>query len=106
MTQNVAQILSAARALIQKPEHWTQHTFARDVSGEPVPAQSSAAFCWCTVGAIAKVTQGFLEAKAARDFLKKFTHVKLDRFNDSMTHKGVLDAFDRAIQEASEALLV
>ncbi len=99
MSQSVLQLLTQARALIQQPERWTQNTYARDVTGDPVDPRSTEAFCWCTIGAIAKVSEGQIVAQEARDHLVKTAmHVKLDRFNDTMTHRAVLEAFDKAIE--------
>lgn len=96
--QSVKQILTKARELIAEQTHWTRNTFARDHYGTEVGPTDSRATCWCSIGAIAKASDGAFESHAARVHLQKaMGGVKVDVFNDRMTHPSVLEAFDRAI---------
>lgn len=44
-------IVRAAREVIADIRNWTQGCNARDINRQPVSAYSSAAVCWCSVGA-------------------------------------------------------
>ncbi len=48
-------ILRSARALIAKPEGWTQGAGARDAQGDLVDHDAAEAFCFCPVAAIYRV---------------------------------------------------
>ncbi len=48
--------LRAAKALISKPEAWTQHSDARDAQRRKVSVRSPAAVCFCGYGALIRVT--------------------------------------------------
>ena len=45
-------ILIEARALIARPETWTQGAGARDADGEPIGVEHQDAVAWCATGAI------------------------------------------------------
>lgn len=92
--------LQQARALITKPEAWTQNMLARDSRGLRVPVDSPEAVCFCARGAIKRVggTQvevGWLESRA-KDML--------EIFNDRHSHEEVLALFDRGIVELQNYL--
>jgi hypothetical protein len=93
----VVEALSQARTVLADPTHWTRYALARDATGEMVDPGDPTATCWCMLGVLASL-QG---PSAAVGFLKEATVVPVPRFNDTMTHQGVLDAFDRAISSAS-----
>ena len=100
---SIKQLLIAARALIEKPEHWTQEVHARDSAGNKVSPNSSKAVCFCAHGALVRVfnkTYGLEEEKATA-YLKKQTGTAIWTFNDSHTHEEVLNVFDKAIASAS-----
>lgn len=44
--------LTVARSLIEKPENWTQHAFARDAHGGRINVNSPNAKCFCLAGAL------------------------------------------------------
>lgn len=98
------EILEKARALITDPKHWTRGKFARDTCGSSVSVDSSTATCFCTVGAVyrvsASVTVGHHEAldllANELDQLGRPSR-SIPTFNDSSTHEQVLALFDRAI---------
>ena len=99
--QSVKQVLTKAKALIQQPENWTQNAFARNQSGQLTSVHDTTTTCWCSLGAINKVTTDSQEQREAKHHLRTamFNH-KIEEFNDSMTHKAVMEAWDRAIQTA------
>lgn len=102
------QVLIDARELIANPMHWTQHDFAKDADGKPVAMHTAiggnagGAVCWCSLGALIKVTAGELspEFVNARFQLRRFMELDIARFNDTRTHAEVLAAFDKAIDNA------
>lgn len=101
---STAEILKAARKLIEKPENWTQGAFARDGKGRS--ESISRASCFCIIGAIAKVARTNLGSPVPQPVLKAlgFTaHCRLAQFNDSATHSEVLDLFSKAIAAAETA---
>lgn len=57
-------ILTGARKLIAKPEHWTKCAGARDRDGEACDTDDEAAVCFCPTGAIYRAA-GFKEAPDA-----------------------------------------
>jgi len=94
------QTLIAARALIEKPENWTQKAMARDAIGCKVNLSNPGAVCFCALGAIDKSAPFenlFLEAIRA---LKPYMGWAIETFNDRHTHAEVLEAFDKAIEAA------
>jgi hypothetical protein len=107
MTQT-ADILRKARSIIEKPENWTQGTFARDESGNAVNPRASAAVCYCSRGALNHVTggDGVYDGEAYDVLLSLLSddYLGVADFNDTNTHAEVLALFDRAIDRAeSEA---
>lgn len=94
------EVLIMARALIAKPEHWTKRSYARGLSGESVDAGSRNAVCWCSVGAIDRIS--LVDGGRALDALSTaMGGGGITSFNDSSDHATVLAAFDRAIESAS-----
>ena len=51
-TPTARDLLIEARALIAKPEAWTQGTGARDADGKPIAVEHDDAISWCATGAI------------------------------------------------------
>ena len=115
MTQHtIKQILSEARALIDQPEKWTQNTLGRDATGKPVDLCSNVeAAALCASGAIlaACMYDGVFcaEETAVRDQLMRAINgpdargYGLAFWNDEpeRTHAEVMQAFDRAIEDAT-----
>ena len=52
LNEDVNAILVSARAILAKPESWTQQASARTNDGENVAPQSPRATCWCLTGAV------------------------------------------------------
>lgn len=99
--QTPAEVLRAARALIEVPERWTKCAFARDAKGIVVSEDEESAVCFCVLGAIYRHPPSPL-TDGARWFLDESlpeTFLGVGTFNDhpSTTHADVLALFDRAI---------
>lgn len=96
--------LEAARALLDDPKHWTQKRYAANKRGEEANPVGPEAVCWCSLGALAKVTRSSIVRETptfwhAQGLLESELSVSVIRFNDDprRTHADVLAAFDRAI---------
>lgn len=99
--------LIAARALIDTPEKWTRHTFARNADGLPVNNDSEKAVCFCIMGAVGRVTECYSAAitpwremtNALREANAITANFGIPHFNDRFdtTHADVLALFDEAI---------
>lgn len=103
---NTLQILIEARKLIEKPERWIQHDYARDADGGEVTPDDSDATCFCMLGALARSAHAMEhEAHRLPAALVLSTTVggRVHHWNDDpdRTHAEVLAAFDRAIARAS-----
>lgn len=109
----VSEILKAAKAVIEKPENWTQNFYAKDAEGFDVMGNDSLATCFCSLGAIQKIVNyndhpghgtSPNEAKSAVELLNKVTKelsgMLMASFNDVATHDGVMEAWDKAIAQA------
>jgi hypothetical protein len=97
--------LIAARALIADPKNWGKGDYATTREGESVPATSSQAACFCSYGAVGKVTgEEFPEAertalrKAARRIHGPGTGPIT--VNDNLGNEAALAMFDDAIAHA------
>lgn len=104
MTQ-VVKLLQDARNLISKPENWTQADFAKTADGSGVDSNNDKAVCWCSLGAINKVSPPIDDNQArkrAKLLLRKAMGGAIAIFNDSHTHAEVLAAWDKAIELAKE----
>lgn len=97
-------ILTRARALIADPARWTQGDYARDANGKSVLPNSRYAVCWCSVGALRKVTRCAILPDCAYLALSDGigSHKSVHAFNDASTHEEVLLLFDRAIKKAKK----
>lgn len=103
--------LLAARKLIADPNKWTQGVLARTAARGRVSPESSYATCWCSLGALHRVTSNTHVDKRVHDLLLKAVWEVEPSFkgffyeyNDSHTHAEVLGCFDRAIASAGAAL--
>ena len=94
------EVLVGARKLIALPEHWTQNAFARTLEGNPTATLSPRAVCWCSIGAIYKVSS--YHSHGALAALKKVARTSFFTYNDNHTHAEVLSMFDRAIQKEAK----
>jgi hypothetical protein len=107
MTKHVFEVLTKARALIAKPEHWTQRAYARDARGYETENYRHAA-CFCSIGAIERACGAEMAVEvpapscyySARKIFAAQIDSPIGRFNDSSTHSEVLAAFDAAIVAA------
>ena len=109
MTQDtIKQRLRAARALIDKPEKWTQLAFERDAEGNSVDGTGAEVVARCASRAINEACvfgEGFEVRRYLRDAMGRLQDVffTLSGWNDEpdRTHAEVMQAFDRAIEEVS-----
>lgn len=110
-------ILKEARALIEDPSHWTQGELARDADGCLTEVLSPSAVCWCSIGALEKVSTKRTAAaeRRASDVLYEagkylfplhpegfHTTQRIARVNDNQSHAEVLAVFDDAIAKEQE----
>lgn len=94
-----SEILTAARAIIEKPENWTQGYFARNKSYSPVHTDSAHACKFCAVGALHCIECD--NWRDAFDYASRINpNIPLADFNDTHTHAEVLAMFDEAIATA------
>lgn len=102
----VAKLLTAAKKLIEKPEHWTKGWFAKDERGTDTNCYSPSAVRFCSWGALRRagcetLTQATEQLRLAMDIDIPPDGEVIACFNDSHTHEEVLAAFDRAIVRAA-----
>jgi hypothetical protein len=93
-------ILISAKDLISDPAKWTQNAPARDEKGKEVPAVSESATCWCTIGALHKVSEGegyMRFSDAYKALCDSSPSGMVAHYNDEGTHADVMALFDRAI---------
>lgn len=98
---NAHEILKLARAKIERPENWTQGTYARDANRKKVGAKSEKAVCWCSLGALVVASGSDLYDPAVRSAMTQLGRINgqvVWCFNDTHTHAEVLAAFDKAIE--------
>lgn len=99
----VRETLIKAKALITDPKNWTQGAYARTGDGVPVPLSHSAAVCFCSMGAIRRISG---ELGAPYQALKREIGPSdmVCEYNDSHTHEEVLALFDKAIEAQPECI--
>jgi len=100
-------LLRAAKALISKPEAWTQHYFARDESRKVVSAYSPEAVCFCGYGALKRVMHGSTDDLVETSFYLNHavrTQKSYGHWQDKpqRTHDEVMAVFDQAITQAEK----
>ena len=108
--------LRAARALIDKPEKWTQGSMGRDDAGRDASQSGRPVVARCASGAIGedcgsrgaewKAVSGQLRKSINRHrFRRGLRNLALTTWNDhpARTHAEVMQAFDRAIGDISTA---
>ena len=112
MTNQLAKDLRAAKALIDTPEKWCKLSVAEDANGNPVDPESSQACCFCSHGAVRRVTRSTYDRLAAFKALEQATPrpwwhrtSNVTSFNDHpyATHADVMALFDRAIAAVEDA---
>ncbi len=105
------EILKEARALIEDPARWTRKIYARDEQGFGVSETDPEAVCFCSLGAIAKVSgvpTYQLSNVPTYQLSTPFHFLGYDPvvlINDTRGHAAVLRLFDLAIA-AEEATVV
>lgn len=102
---NTKEILTAARALIEKPENWCQGAYALTANrAREVSPLDEYANCFCMIGACSRALQQEVDLvedeHAAYKALRKAVRKTPCEYNDSHTHAEVLKVFDRAIAAA------
>ena len=104
-----SELLTKAKALIADPKHWTQGWYAHNADGFDVGSCKPEAVCWCSVGAIEKVTheEGVTDTRfKATQYLAQVSakcgYSGIPDFNDNSSHKMVMKAWDMAIKLAKE----
>ena len=105
-----SEVLRKARALIEKPENWTQRVRARDANGFETGVLAPTAAAWYSDGALGEVCcraeqkTWFQDMRAAQAQLDRAAQELGSKtyvgFNDTHTHAEVLSLFDRAIAAA------
>jgi hypothetical protein len=106
-----SELLAAAKKVIEDPSHWTKGLLAEDSEGRSVKPISSYAVCWCSVGAIERVSlannlthkQAYEACDALRECIPGYFSNRIPSFNDAATHSQVMDVFDKAIIASKEA---
>ena len=119
------ELLERARALLARESRWTQKALARDEAGQPVQACSDDAVSWCLLGALehereehdisqpdnsSALRQLFAASLSTSDFVSPFVGediaariIHLELFNDSGSHRDILDVLGSAVLAASGA---
>ena len=118
-TPTARNILIDARALIAKPQAWTQGTGARDADGEPIGVEHDDAVAWCATGAINCAVYRHADSldlppalqrtreRAGTILTDAVTRLTLGHYsetttyNDQASHGCILKAFDIAIAAAA-----
>ena len=111
-------ILIEARALIARPEAWTQGAGARDAEGEPIAVEHQDAVSWCATGAINAAVYAHARSldippplQRAReragtiltDTVRALTlghYRETTTYNDATNHGCIVHTFDIAIADA------
>ncbi len=100
----ISEILSVARALLEKPHRWTKDAYAADKNGNPIDARSEQAQCFCIMGAVQRQCDLTTEDGRATYFqaLKAIAaHLPpkstISGFNDNASHDAVLRLLDTAV---------
>lgn len=98
---NTHEILIAAKALIDTPDKWIKGRYAATASGQTIGPDEKAATCFCSMGAIHRISENFDDASRAVIALEKNipSDLGIISFNDYKTHAEVMAMFDRAIEE-------
>lgn len=101
MSKDAAEVLRAARKLIEQPDAWIKGNSAIDKYGHYISPWSKDAVCFCALGAVEcathKLNATYEVDQLARDFLYRAIRTSIADYNDTHTHKQVIGRFDRAI---------
>ncbi len=95
------EVLQAARALIEKPEHWCIEALARNSSGQLEMVESLQAKKFCLLGAIRRITRNNYETEtlACGQINSMLKGHDLIGWQDTHTHAEVIGLLDTAIAE-------
>lgn len=106
------QTLRDLRDLLEPPGNWTTGTYARNADGRGVGEISPIATCWCLRGGVARLLGGLYTHRylvhglaEVEVRLKRLANREIDvemsvaDFNDTHTHREVLELIDAAIAE-------
>ena len=117
-TPTARDILIEARALIARPESWTQGAGARDADGMPIGAEHPDAVSWCATGAINAAVYSHTRslqippalqrareraATILTDTVRALTlghYGETTTYNDATNHCCIVHTFDIAIADA------
>lgn len=101
--KTTVQILEEARELLSDESRWTKGVIARKANGSPTIVRDKKATCFCSIGAIYKVSNN-LHIVHTTELLHKVVGDSISYFNDApeRKHSEVLEAFDKAIELAKE----
>lgn len=99
----LTEIFTKVRALLAEPDHWIRGTYARDLNGESIYPESARATCWCLSGAVRRVTLDEYAAWTVLDRLDSQAGQDSTAFNDTHSHREVLDLIDRTIASLTPA---
>lgn len=102
-----SELLIQAKAVIADPAKWAQNTYAKNSQGVRVGADNPDAICFCSVGALQKISPKCygayaLEVWQAMELLDDGCSEDILAYNDTHTHAEVMDVWDKAIQMAIE----
>ena len=124
MALRTQDILVKARELISDEDHWIQGEYGKDAEGLSIVEQNRLkdATCFCAMGAILRATQLIQEddfitvpskvweelnwkgRRVHSEFRRTYSNFRgidpLITFNDTHSHKEVLELFDAMIAEA------
>ena len=95
--------LRATRALISRPQAWTKGAYARNAAGQPVPASSTSATCFCGVGALKRAAgRGAYRIASTAVYLRGPAGEPWIAWHDApeRTHAEVLQQLDCGIAQA------
>jgi hypothetical protein len=82
-------LLRVARLFASSPERWTRCASARDKNRNPVDVESSKAFCFCSHGAITRLSASIDTRLKARNALTQALGImSIVRWNDSLGPRG------------------
>lgn len=105
---NTAEIFDGMNELLSAPERWTHHTLARTEGGDACNPSSQHAFCFCILGALAKVADGDDNYGRARHTMIKLAeemgfsgpaHFNDDEYTE---HYQILEFIDACKQRSQE----
>ena len=107
--------LRKAKALIDHPDNWIKGKYAVNSDGITVHYQDVNACCFCTEGAVYRVTPKHMALRVMDHlvfavlrfglFNAPYKLENVSRFNDHFktNHADIMEIFDDAIQQAEEA---